>query len=257
MDPDGDRFQSIVTGALVGLAAVAAVGALVRLFGAESYAHRVDDTTLLYLAVGGALLMLQRVKSLSFGDYKVEFDALKKDTQEAKALAREATARAEVAEELSATGLSTAQPAPPHPAPPTTTSNAAPTAAAPVWTPRPGAAHDDPWKGVFGGRRQVSERILSATVQPIPGQREWFLVKLVVEPATGNSPRLGESVQFFLHPTMPNDRPIVKVDQDGKARLSLRLWGAFTVGVLCDAGQTKLELDLAELDDAPTLFKSR
>jgi hypothetical protein len=33
--------------------------------------------------------------------------------------------------------------------------------------------------------------------------------------------------------------------------------GAFTVGVAADDGNTRLELDLAQLPDAPEMFRSR
>ena len=44
---------------------------------------------------------------------------------------------------------------------------------------------------------------------------------------------------------------------NGIATLQLIAYGAFTVGAECDGGTTKLELNLAELPDAPQLFKER
>ena len=40
------------------------------------------------------------------------------------------------------------------------------------------------------------------------------------------------------------------------AELALDAWGAFTVGAIADSGLTRLELDLAEIDEAPSSFKS-
>ena len=45
--------------------------------------------------------------------------------------------------------------------------------------------------------------------------------------------------------------------QGGRAVLEQRAWGAYTVGVAADGGQTRLELNLAELADAPSLFRER
>jgi hypothetical protein len=59
---------------LLGLATLAAAGAIIRVIGdgGARLVDRLDQTTLLYLAVSAALLMLRRVKTLSFGSYKLE-----------------------------------------------------------------------------------------------------------------------------------------------------------------------------------------
>ena len=59
---------------LVALASLAAVGALLRTIvpGRLSLAERLDQTTLLYLGVGGALLLLRQVKTFSLGQLKFE-----------------------------------------------------------------------------------------------------------------------------------------------------------------------------------------
>src|SRR5262249_24544800 len=61
-------------------------------------------------------------------------------------------------------------------------------------------------------------------------------------------------VKFYLPHEFAKSKPIVKVGKGGKAtvrRLSLR---PFTAGALADRGATRLELDLAELTDAPPGF---
>ncbi len=59
---------------LVALAALAALGALLRVFtpGTLSLPDRLDQTTLLYLGVAGGLLLLRQVKTFSFGEIKFE-----------------------------------------------------------------------------------------------------------------------------------------------------------------------------------------
>ncbi|UJB72332.1 hypothetical protein HRE53_27460 (plasmid) [Acaryochloris sp. 'Moss Beach'] len=58
---------------LVFLALLTALGAIIRMFFAtEIILERIDNTTLFYLIISGALLLLRRVKTLSFGDVKLE-----------------------------------------------------------------------------------------------------------------------------------------------------------------------------------------
>jgi hypothetical protein len=59
-----------------------------------------------------------------------------------------------------------------------------------------------------------------------------------------------------LHPSFKNEKEIIKVI-NGKAENKLISYGAFTVGVEADNGATRLELDLAELPDAPRIFRER
>ena len=63
-------------------------------------------------------------------------------------------------------------------------------------------------------------------------------------------------MEFHLHPSLAPPVVAVKV-QDGRAVLNLAAWGAFTVGALADGGQTTLELDLAEDETFPELFRSK
>ena len=63
-------------------------------------------------------------------------------------------------------------------------------------------------------------------------------------------------VLFFIHPTFRNDGLAVNA-VNGEAVLRLRARGAFTVGVMADDGNIKLELDLAELQGAPMEFRNR
>jgi hypothetical protein len=59
---------------LVAFATLAAIGAIARVVGESGtrLLDRLNETTLLYLAVGAALLLLRRIKALSFGGYKLE-----------------------------------------------------------------------------------------------------------------------------------------------------------------------------------------
>lgn len=228
--------SEMVTRWLLIVLAVAVGGAgIYRVFAPnESTLVRLDGTTLTYLGVAAALLLLRDVRSLAFGDYKVEFERTRQMAADAKS----------TAEDAQATALSTGA------------GSAKTLARAGAAAPQPGGAHDDPWKGVFGESPVSGGRRLDATVEPMGIDGQIFTVRLYVTATTGDKPLRG-AVQFFIHPTFANDRPIVTVGSNGAAELVLRAYGAFTVGVLADGGETSLELDLAQLPHAPRAFRER
>lgn len=109
---------------------------------------------------------------------------------------------------------------------------------------------DDPQKGQWGGKPSRNGRTLTAAVVPVTD--DWFEVTLRVQ---GLTP-LKDPVVFYLHPSFsPNEYTVQPVD--GVAVLQIHAYGAFTVGAVADAGRTVLELDLAELSDAPPVFRAR
>jgi pYEATS domain-containing protein involved in immunity len=120
---------------------------------------------------------------------------------------------------------------------------------------QPGADQNDPWKGQFGGSSSNNNRQLSATVTPLAGSAGLYSIHLSVTTTSTSNPLTGV-VQFFLHPTFNNQKPIVRVGPNSVAVLDIVAWGAFTVGALADNGQTRLELDLSELPDAPPGFRA-
>lgn len=67
-------FEVATRWGLVGLALLAALGAVLRVFapGMPSLPERLDQTTLLYLGVAGVLLLLRQVKTFSLGQLKLE-----------------------------------------------------------------------------------------------------------------------------------------------------------------------------------------
>lgn len=114
--------------------------------------------------------------------------------------------------------------------------------------------HPDDWvKDMFGGSatRANPTRTLSADVRPVKGENDYFEVALCV---TSNPAAAGE-VAFFLHTSFKEPIQLAKADAKGTATLTLYAYGAFTVGVLMDNGDTQLELDLSKLPDAPEAFR--
>lgn len=121
--------------------------------------------------------------------------------------------------------------------------------------PKPATVANDPQKNRFGGRSSRNNRTLTAEVAGVSGpESEVFTIKLKAA-ATDGAP-LSQPVKFFLHDSFAPDSAVV-LPRAGIVELELVSWGAFTVGAITDGGQTMLELDLAELPDAPKKFRER
>ena len=115
--------------------------------------------------------------------------------------------------------------------------------------------NNDPNKGKFGGLAICNDRTIKPTVKETSFDSELFTISLEVFSSNSQNPLTGKVI-FHLHPTFID--PIKEVEViNGIAKLSEIAYAAFTVGVECDEGKTKLEVDLALLPDAPQLFKER
>ncbi|HEX5050761.1 MAG TPA: pYEATS domain-containing protein [Planctomycetota bacterium] len=233
------RLDTLAVASMV-LAGTTALAGAVRLLGPETWLPRLDGMTLTYFGVAGAMLVLRNVKSLSFGDYKLEMARVEEKASEALAEAKTASSMAR---------LGAIEPADPG----TTAAGAADQAA---WTRHAGQVADDPWKGVFGGKAEANGRRLRASVQPVANEDGWFRLRIWVESTDPEARPLQDRVRFFLHPTCRNHSPFVPV-VGGIAELRLKVWGAFTVAALADDGRTSLELDLAGDRSFPRAFRDR
>ncbi|WP_457796956.1 FRG domain-containing protein [Methylocystis sp. S23] len=139
----------------------------------------------------------------------------------------------------------------------------APTAAPPVVSfektersSRPAAKYNpaDPQKGQWGGSPSANGWTLSAEVVEV--QTNWFKIMLAVAPERGSGKKFSGDVKFYLHDTF--SKPIETVrPSGGKAMLTTWAYGAFTVGALVAQDETRLELDLAELESAPERFRTQ
>lgn len=117
---------------------------------------------------------------------------------------------------------------------------------------------DDPNKGKFRGVSVDNDRgrMFIASVGQSALHKDWFNIKLEVRSLNVNKNLLQGKVKFILHPTFRKD--VVEVTAiDGIAKLELTAWGAFTALAIADNGQTKLELDLSEIPNAPASFRAR
>ncbi len=243
---------------LAGLTALAGFTRIVALSFSD-WDKALNENTLKFFAVAGGLLLLRKVKSISFGDTKVEMQELKERVETLKEdvneLGEETKTTASMAQHL--TGASPAEPA--ADATLMTAAEVSPASVAAdktrtKWNRKPGNASNDPWKGVFGGKAEDRHRRLRAEVVESKGSPDWYRVRVWVESTNPDKYPLTERVRFFLHDEFPNSKPFVPV-KGGRAELRLHAYGAFTVGALADDGNTELELDLSEDKSFPKSFR--
>jgi len=108
----------------------------------------------------------------------------------------------------------------------------------------------DTQKAHFGGLPERSGRI--ATAEITAERADWFRIAITVSPLPGARPLRG-IVRFHLHSSFPRriiDEPVYGTD----VVFLMRAWGSFTVGIECDDGDTRLELDLALQPGIPADF---
>lgn len=119
---------------------------------------------------------------------------------------------------------------------------------------RPPGPQIDPNKDRFGGEASRNGFRLDAAFEQT-GNRNWVDVTLTIEADHTARIGLGDFAWFVLHPTF--SAPSLKVTFRGnRARLRLRAWGGFTVGVWIPSAETELELDLAEMANAPHIIRT-
>jgi hypothetical protein len=119
---------------------------------------------------------------------------------------------------------------------------------------RPKINPRDPQKGQWGGQPNRDGWSLQATVKEVT--RDWYDIELTVQPASGSRKKLRRQVAFHLHDSFPE--PMLRVKPtNGKARLELAAYGAFTVGAVVEQENIPLELDLAEMKTAPKRFREQ
>ena len=122
----------------------------------------------------------------------------------------------------------------------------------------PGEVENDPWKGQFGGQAANDKVRLSATVTPLVSRPGLYRIDLLVSPLRDDLRAVlaTQAARVYLHPTFGDPIRTVQFDLTGQIQIPLIAYGAFTVGVqLWD--DTKVELDLAQLPDAPAEFRAR
>lgn len=111
----------------------------------------------------------------------------------------------------------------------------------------------DPQKGQWGGKHTTNGWTVTATVKQI--DTDWYSIILTVS-SQDTSKRLEGFVTFHLHDTFVE--PVRQIEaNNGEAVLELKAYGAFTVGVVIEKDGTTLELDLADLAEAPDRFREQ
>ena len=222
------------------LAATTLVAAIWRMLTGDSIDDAFGWITLGYLGAAAGFLAIPRIREFTVGDVSVKMDSLRHEVEEVRGIALSAESGMQrSADAKSERGASVLE--------------EVPGLAAEV---KPGTDEDDPWKGAFGGRPEKDGLRLSATVTAM-SEANWFLVTITVGPARRLGKEVRDPVRLYLHPMFPRHKPLCFPDQSCTVTISMRAWGAFTVGCVANAGQTHLELDLAEDPTFPKVFRSR
>jgi hypothetical protein len=132
---------------------------------------------------------------------------------------------------------------------PKATANAAPSRYGPSvsW-------NEDPNKSRFGGAPTDPAGTRSLTARLLRQTGSIYQIQLSLTAPTGQP--ISGPVVFHLHPTFSNPVQEVPVTNPLEVTLEISAYGAFTVGVEADNGQTRLELDLAEAPDLPVAFRA-
>jgi len=110
---------------------------------------------------------------------------------------------------------------------------------------------NDLQKGRFGGKATRRGFTVSATFDDT-SSKNWVKVAFVVDGPAKD----GEEVQFHRHDSF-KPQMLKKRFKGGRAKMSVTVWGGFTLGVWIPAYDIELELDLAELKDAPRIVRER
>lgn len=116
---------------------------------------------------------------------------------------------------------------------------------------------NDPNKWKFGGQAEdaTRHRVLRATITPaLDDNSPACEVELWVESTDPVGHPLEGEVEFHLHPSFGEWKSYRVAAKHGRAKDRITSWGAFTVGAVADGGQTKLELDLMDVEGGTTKF---
>lgn len=113
---------------------------------------------------------------------------------------------------------------------------------------------DDPNKNQFGGTPNANGRELSAEIEPDAGPKSRRCQVTITIKSTNTSNPLKGKVKVFLHPSYEEwesyDLPV----KGGIATDTFESYGVFTIGVIADDGETKLELDLMDVPGGTKAF---
>jgi hypothetical protein len=215
---------------------------------------RYSEVTLLYFLCAGALLLLDRVKSISLGENKVEFETLREQIAEAKSDAQVAKVQAEETREA-ASAIAQADMTQ-NRTPAGLAANASAQGLPEIFSKNlpMDLESEDPWSGYFGGHPAASgNKILIAKVERLSLPGPLYKIRLEVRSTNPLVPLTG-LVKFFLHPTFSDPFP-VREASNGVAELELIAYGSWTVGAVCADG-TELGLNLAKIPGVDEHFRN-
>ena len=118
--------------------------------------------------------------------------------------------------------------------------------------PGPVTVLNDGQKGRWGGQSENNDYKLSAEFELVDDS--YTRVTVTVESINPETKPLTGNAFFMMHNTF-KEPIVVSPVADNKASYIFTSYEAFTVGVVCDGGDTKLELDLNNCENVPDKYK--
>jgi hypothetical protein len=204
------------------------------ILGAIGHAWRpdqIDDKTAMFLALAVVALVIQQISE--FSGFGIQFKKLQTDVKDVQAAVSSIEKVAPPGGVLRA--------------------SSAPIAAA-AYSPESGDIYwSDPNRNKFGGKPEQNGYRLSATIRPIaPETSRACRVNFKIESTQSGRLLVGD-VKIFLHPTFK--RPVYVIDsKNGVAEDAITSWGVFTIGAVVEADNTRLELNLGDVDGGTDAF---
>lgn len=126
-----------------------------------------------------------------------------------------------------------------------------------VYKPGPIKMLDDSQKGRWGGKSEVNGINLEADIKEsedlTTDNHTIYTITLNVK-GTSDHPLEGK-VYFFLHESYLPMNIMIKEAKNNIASIQIESYEAFTVGAVCESGNTVLELDLNEYPGSPKDYK--
>lgn len=123
-----------------------------------------------------------------------------------------------------------------------------------VAKPDPVKFPDDCQKGRWGGMEQTDRYVAKATIQKVK-QSSFLRYNVHIELSAKSGNQLLGKVYFFLHDSFYPEMILINEAIEDVAKVDFDSYEAFTVGIVFNNGNERLELDLKKAQVAPDVYR--
>ena len=121
--------------------------------------------------------------------------------------------------------------------------------------PLPVTIKDDCQQGRWGGQLKSGDYEVIANISQKANETEYFVIALTVQPVAGSGATLTENVYFFMHDSYYPNIITTIAAQNNMAEYYFTSFEAFTIGIVLNGGNVKLEVNLNTYPDCPEGYK--